>query len=65
MTQQLISIKEASELASKLLDKEITPLNISYLVQYGKVQKFNNNGSTLINVDDLGKKDVKMEICTI
>lgn len=65
MPQQLISIKEASELASKLLNKEISTLNISYLVQYGKVQKFNNNGSTLIGVDDLAEKGVKMEICMI
>jgi len=53
MPQQLISIKEASELASKLVNKEISALNISYLAQYGKVQKFNNNGSTLVDVDDL------------
>lgn len=55
MPQQLISIREASSLASKLLNREITTLNISYLVQYGKVQKYNNNGSTLIDVDDLKK----------
>ena len=36
MPQQLISIKEASELASKLVNREISTLNISYLVQYGK-----------------------------
>lgn len=55
MPQQLISIREASEFATKLLNKEITTLNISYLVQYGKVQKFNDNGSTLIDIDDLKK----------
>lgn len=55
MPQQLISIREASEFASKLLDREISTLNISYLVQYGKVQKFNDNGSTLIDIDDLKK----------
>lgn len=53
MPQQLISIREASELVSKLLNKEITTLNISYLVQYGRVRRFNNNGSTLIDIDDL------------
>src|SRR3990167_1085283 len=53
MPQQLISIKEASEFASKLVNREISTLNISYLLQYGKVQKFNNNGSTLVDVDDL------------
>lgn len=55
MPQQLISIREASEFASKLVNKEISALNISYLVQYGKVQKFNDNGSTLVDVDDLKK----------
>jgi len=55
MPQQLISIKEASEFASKLVNREISTLNISYLLQYGKVQKFNNNGSTLVDVDDLKK----------
>lgn len=55
MPQQLISIREASEFASKLQNKEISALNISYLVQYGKVRKFNNNGSTLIDIDDLRK----------
>ncbi len=55
MSQQLISIREASEFATKLLNKEISTLNISYLVQYGRVQKFNNNGSTLIDIDDLKK----------
>src|SRR3989344_3014162 len=55
MPQQLISIREASELASKLLDREISTSNISYLIQYGKVRKFNDNGSTLIDIDDLKK----------
>ncbi|MCL4353454.1 site-specific DNA-methyltransferase [Patescibacteria group bacterium] len=53
MPQQLISIKQASEFASKLLNREVSDLNISYLVQYGKLQKFNSNGSTLIDIDDL------------
>lgn len=55
MSQQLVSIREASELASKLLNKTVSTLNINYLVQYGKVKKFNDNGSTLIDVDDLKK----------
>ena len=53
--QQLVSIKEASELASKLLNREVSSSNISYLIQYGKVRKFNDNGSTFIDVDDLKK----------
>ena len=52
---QLISIKQASELASKLLNKQINVSNISYLIQYGKIRKFNDNGSTLVDTDDLKK----------
>ena len=50
---QLISIQEASELASKLLNREVSSSNISYLIQYGKVRRFNDNGSTFIDIDDL------------
>lgn len=53
MPQQLISIREASELASKLVNRQISTSNISYLLQYGKIRKFNDNGSTLINIEDL------------
>jgi len=34
-TKQLLTIKEASEWASKFLKRTITELNISYLIQYG------------------------------
>lgn len=50
---QLVSIKEASELATELQNREITTSNISYLIQYGKIRKFQDNGSTLIDVNDL------------
>ncbi len=50
---ELVSIQKASEWASKLLNREIAPTNISYLVQYGKIRKFGENGSTLVNLDDL------------
>jgi len=49
----LINIPEAAKWASSHLEKEVTPSNISYLVQYGKVKKYGENGSTMINVDDL------------
>lgn len=50
---QLVSIKEASKVASNLVNREVSSSSISYLIQYGKIRKFNNNGSTLIDVDDL------------
>lgn len=50
---QLVSIQKASELATKLQNREITISNISYLIQYGKIKKYGENGSTLIDVNDL------------
>ncbi len=48
-----LTIKEASEWASKYLNKDISTSNISYLIQYGKVKKQGHNGSTVINKQDL------------
>src|SRR3990167_10533218 len=49
----LITIPEASKWATDYLEKEVTPANISYLVQYGKVKKHGENGSTMVNTNDL------------
>ena len=51
----LVSIPQASRWATDYLDKEVSPTNISYLVQYGKVKKHGENGSTLVDLDDLKK----------
>src|SRR3989338_4497036 len=51
----LVSIPEASKWATDYLEKEISPANISYLVQYGKVKKHGENGYTLVNLNDLQK----------
>jgi len=51
----LVSIPEASKWATDYLDKEVSPTNISYLVQYGKVKKHSENGSTLVDLSDLKK----------
>ena len=53
MRQQLATIREASIWASGLLKKEIDASNISYLIQYGKIKKYSDNGATLINLEDL------------
>ncbi|MFH1472340.1 MAG: DNA methyltransferase [Nanoarchaeota archaeon] len=50
---ELLTIKQASEWASTHLNKNVTPSNISYLIQYGRVKKIGSNGSTLINKYDL------------
>lgn len=50
---ELLSIKEASKWASEHLKKNVTTSNISYLIQYGKVKKYGNNGTTAVNKYDL------------
>jgi len=52
-TEELINIREASNWASDFLKREISESNISYLVQYGKVKKYNGDVGTLINLNDL------------
>lgn len=49
----LMDIKQASEWASRYLGKNVTASNIAYLVQYGRIKKIANNGTTLINKEDL------------
>jgi len=51
--KQLLSIKEASSWASKLLQRKVSESNISYLIQYGRVQKIGENGSTQVIKQDL------------
>ncbi len=53
MALELMTIKEASELASLFLNKNITTSNISYLVQYGRVKKHDKNGTTLVDKKDI------------
>lgn len=64
---ELITIKEASEWASTELKKNVTPSNISYLIQYGRIKKNGDNGDTCIDKQELiryydsfnGRKEVQ------
>jgi len=47
-TGELLTIKEASDWASKYLNKNVTTSNISYLIQYGLIKKIGENGFTQI-----------------
>ncbi len=49
----LLTIPQASNFASDYLKQNVTISNISYLIQYGKVQKFGLNGNTQIKKGDL------------
>jgi len=65
--QKLLTIKEACVWASSFLDRNINESNIAYLIQYGKVKKHGENGSTQVNIEDLknyylsfnGKREVE------
>lgn len=52
-TTGLLTIKEASEWASSYIGKNVTPSNIAYLIQYGRVRKIGENGSTQVALTDL------------
>ncbi len=49
----LLTIKQASSWASEYLHRNVTPSNISYLIQYGRIKKVANSGNTLVNTADL------------
>lgn len=49
----LLNIKEASKWATKYLNKEVTTSNITYLVNYGRVENKGNGGEIVIDKDDL------------
>lgn len=51
--KKLISLKEASLWASQYLQRKVTVSNISYLIQYGRIKKYGDNGITLINIEEL------------
>ena len=50
---ELLTIKQASKWASQYLRRNVTPSNISYLIQYGRIKKVANKGDTLVSRRDL------------
>ncbi len=51
--KNLMGLNEASKWASKYLDRKVTTSNISYLIQYGRIRNYGNNGNPLIDKDEL------------
>jgi DNA modification methylase len=51
--ENLVNLKEASIWATKYLNRKVTVSNISYLVQYGRIKKYGDNGNILINLEEL------------
>lgn len=51
--KERLTIKEASRWATDYLEKDVKPSNISYLIQYGRIKKIEENGSILVQKEDL------------
>lgn len=51
--KELITIKQASVWAKAHLGKNVTSSNIAYLIQYGRIPKYNESGTTTVNKYDL------------
>ena len=48
-----LTVKEASEYASKIANKQITSSNISYLINYGLINRFNSKDGKCIDEHEL------------
>ncbi len=53
MQQNLLTVNQASKWATTHLQKPVSPSNISYLIQYGRVPKIVKNGTTHVSQKDL------------
>lgn len=53
MKNELITIKDASNWISLELNRNVTSSNISYLINYGKIRKYGDNGNIFINKHEL------------
>ena len=51
--EDLISIPDASAWASGFLNKDVTNSNISYLIQYALIRKFDFGGTLKVSLSDL------------
>lgn len=51
--ETLLSFKQAAKWAAAYTNSEVTASNISYLVQYGRVRKYGDNGTVLVDKEEL------------
>lgn len=51
--QKRLSLKEASEWASNFLGRDVTPSNISYLIQYARIKKYMEQLVVKVEVNEL------------
>ena len=46
---ELLTIREASEFASRHINKNVTTSNISHLINYGRIHKHGENGAVWVD----------------
>ncbi len=51
--KELLDVKEASMWATNHIGKTVTPSNIAYLINYGRVKKRGENGNIFVAKKDL------------
>lgn len=51
--KNLLNLKEAANWASDYLKRDITTSNIAYLIQYGRLNNYGNNGNPLVDKEEL------------
>ena len=49
----MLTIQEASKFASEYTGRDISESNISYLIQYGRIDKFVENNTVLISKEQI------------
>ncbi len=54
-TKKFLTLKEAGSWAKAFLKRDINESNISYLIQYGKIRKYNKSQSLYVSIEDLKK----------
>lgn len=52
-TNKVLSIDDAALWASSYTGKKVTKSNISYLIQYGRIKKYGDNGNVFVSIDEL------------
>jgi len=51
--EEFLTIKEASRVISKFLERDISESNISYLVNYGRINKYEKDGKIVVSLKEL------------
>jgi hypothetical protein len=51
--KELMDLKEASIWASQYLGRKVTISNIAYLLQYGRINRYDSNGISLVSIIEL------------